>query len=56
MSAELPDVGTLVLDKLSGKTGVFMGEWAGQACLRPEGGGTEWVTFPEKVTPVESES
>lgn len=53
MNAQLPAVGSLVVDELSGKTGVLMEVYAGRAMLRPVGGGREWETFPEKVVPAE---
>jgi hypothetical protein len=49
---KLPDVGALVLDTATGKTGRFMGEWCGQAMLRPDGGGQEWSALPEQIIPV----
>lgn len=52
-AVQLPEPGTLVKDASTGRTGVFMEEWAGVAMLRPEKGGTEWAALPEKITPVE---
>ncbi|MER6301585.1 hypothetical protein ABT247_18750 [Kitasatospora sp. NPDC001539] len=47
-----PQVGELVLDRRTGRTGVYMGTIGGEHYLRPEGGGREWTAEPSHVSPV----
>jgi hypothetical protein len=45
-------VGELVLDRRTGRTGIYMGTIGGEHYLRPEGGGREWTAEPHHVSPV----
>jgi photosystem II stability/assembly factor-like uncharacterized protein len=56
MSVALPEVGTLVVDTLTERTGHFMGVEGPYAMLRPQGGGKEWEALPERVVSAEGES
>ncbi|MEU8924455.1 hypothetical protein AB0D10_26520 [Kitasatospora sp. NPDC048545] len=47
-----PQVGELVLDRRTGRTGIYMGTTGGEHYLRPEGGGREWTAEPNHVSPV----
>ena len=57
----LPEVGTLVLDTATGRTGEYRGLSEGEltdvsAWLRPPGGGKEWEAKPEQIIPVGGEA
>ncbi|MEU4115056.1 hypothetical protein AB0F71_11230 [Kitasatospora sp. NPDC028055] len=46
-----PQVGDLVLDRRTGRTGIYMGTIGGEHYLRPEHGGREWTAEPNHVSP-----
>ncbi|MER7670450.1 hypothetical protein ABTY61_18535 [Kitasatospora sp. NPDC096128] len=46
-----PTVGDLVLDRRTGRTGIYMGTIGGEHYLRPEHGGREWTADPHHVSP-----
>ncbi|WP_051830444.1 MULTISPECIES: hypothetical protein [Streptomyces] len=47
-----PRVGELVLDRRTGRTGIYMDTIGGELYLRPERGGREWAVEPHHVSPV----
>ncbi|MGW3077288.1 MULTISPECIES: hypothetical protein [unclassified Kitasatospora] len=51
-SAYRPHTGELVLDRRTGRTGIYMDTLGGEHYLRPEGGGREWTAEPHQVSPV----
>ncbi|MEV8325179.1 hypothetical protein [Kitasatospora sp. NPDC056731] len=50
-AAYRPHVGELVLDRRTGRTGIYMDTLGGEHYLRPEGGGLEWTAEPGRVGP-----
>ncbi|MFJ3218435.1 hypothetical protein ACIPLC_21245 [Kitasatospora sp. NPDC086801] len=46
-----PHAGELVLDRRTGRTGIYMDTIGGEHYLRPEGGGLEWTAEPGHVDP-----
>ncbi|MFD5462791.1 hypothetical protein ACFWIQ_08165 [Kitasatospora sp. NPDC127059] len=46
-----PHVGELVLDRRTGRTGIYMDTIGGEHYLRPEHGGREWTAEPHHVSP-----
>ncbi|MEV6975106.1 hypothetical protein [Kitasatospora sp. NPDC093806] len=50
-SAYRPQVGELVLDTRTGRTGIYMDTIGGEHYLRPPDGGCEWTARPEHVGP-----
>ncbi|MBV2152226.1 hypothetical protein [Kitasatospora sp. SUK 42] len=46
-----PRAGELVLDRRTGRTGIYMDTIGGEHYLRPEGGGREWTAEPNHVSP-----
>ncbi|MFF2565994.1 hypothetical protein ACFVUZ_40805 [Kitasatospora sp. NPDC058060] len=46
-----PHVGELVLDRRTGRTGIYMDTIGGEHYLRPEPGGREWTADPHQVAP-----
>ncbi|MBV6701117.1 hypothetical protein [Kitasatospora aureofaciens] len=50
-TAYRPHAGERVLDRRSGRTGIYMDTIGGEHYLRPEGGGCEWTADPGHVTP-----
>ncbi|MGW2371397.1 MULTISPECIES: hypothetical protein [Kitasatospora] len=46
-----PHVGELVLDRRTGRTGIYMDTIGGEHYLRPEHGGREWTAEPNHVSP-----
>ncbi|MGW3038977.1 hypothetical protein ACWC9T_02795 [Kitasatospora sp. NPDC001159] len=46
-----PQAGELVLDRRTGRTGIYMDTIGGEHYLRPEGGGREWTAEPHHVSP-----
>lgn len=48
-----PQVGQLVADLANhGRQGIYMDTLGGRAYLRPNGGGCEWDTDPDRLEPV----
>jgi hypothetical protein len=50
-AAYRPHVGELVLDRRTGRTGIYMDTIGGEHYLRPESGGLEWTAEPNHVSP-----
>ncbi|MFF3006408.1 hypothetical protein ACFVTF_26805 [Kitasatospora sp. NPDC057940] len=50
-AAYRPHVGELVLDRRTGRTGIYMDTIGGEHYLRPEGGGREWTAEPGHIGP-----
>ncbi|ARF78892.1 hypothetical protein ACIG0C_04545 [Kitasatospora aureofaciens] len=46
-----PHAGELVLDRRTGRTGIYMDTIGGEHYLRPEHGGREWTAEPHHVSP-----
>ncbi|MQS13819.1 hypothetical protein F7Q99_16460 [Streptomyces kaniharaensis] len=46
-----PHVGERVLDRRTGRTGIYMDTIGGEHYIRPEGGGREWTADPGHLTP-----
>lgn len=46
-----PRAGDRVLDRRTGRTGIYMDTVGGEHYLRPESGGREWTADPSHVTP-----
>ncbi|WP_188296143.1 hypothetical protein [Streptomyces sp. CBMA156] len=44
-------MGELVLDRRTGRTGIYMDTIGGEHYLRPETGGREWTAEPHQVDP-----
>ncbi|MFF0414135.1 hypothetical protein ACFYUY_27310 [Kitasatospora sp. NPDC004745] len=50
-AAYRPHVGELVLDRRTGRTGIYMDTLGGEHYLRPETGGCEWTAEPGHLSP-----
>ncbi|MEV7022812.1 hypothetical protein [Kitasatospora sp. NPDC093558] len=50
-AAYRPHLGDRVLDRRTGRTGIYMDTIGGEHYLRPESGGREWTADPTHVTP-----
>ncbi|MFF2041315.1 hypothetical protein ACFVVX_12865 [Kitasatospora sp. NPDC058170] len=50
-AAYRPCVGELVLDRRTGRTGIYMDTIGGERYLRPPAGGCEWTARPEHLGP-----
>ncbi|MFD8085692.1 hypothetical protein ACFV4F_28785 [Kitasatospora sp. NPDC059722] len=55
-AAYRPHAGDRVLDRRTGRTGIYMDTIGGEHYLRPESGGREWTADPTHVTPAPAPS